>query len=135
MIRASIEVPGLEHGANPIPAASRVGPLLATGAVRGVDRDTGQLPKDAAREVDLAFDNLESLVRAGGARPEHIVHVDVFLGARHLRAHVNEAWIRLFPDPASRPARHVIHHELPGGMRVQLEALAFVTEVTQEEAG
>jgi enamine deaminase RidA (YjgF/YER057c/UK114 family) len=125
--RRSIIVPGLEHGANPIPAASRVGPLLATGGVRGVDRATGELPSDVPGQVGHAFANLRTLVEAGGGTVEDIVHVTVFAAA-DVRAAVNEQWVAMFPDEASRPARHLIRHDLPGGMLVQLEAIAYVTE-------
>lgn len=127
-MRRSVNVAGLEHGTNPIPAASRVGPLLATGAVRGVDRATGALPEDPVREIELAFDNLAAVLAAGGAEPGHVAHVNVFLADKSLRGGVNEAWVRMFPESASQPARHVSHHELPAGMRLQLEALAYVTD-------
>ncbi|MEV4381071.1 RidA family protein [Streptosporangium sp. NPDC049644] len=127
MRRRSVVVPGLEHGTNPIPAASRVGPLLATGGVRGVDRVTGELPADVPGQVRHAFANLRAVLEAGGATTGDVVHVTVFAAA-DVRVAVNEEWVAMFPDPASRPARHLIRHDLPGGMLVQLEATAYVTE-------
>ncbi|MFC4899705.1 RidA family protein [Streptosporangium amethystogenes subsp. fukuiense] len=127
MRRRSVVVPGLEHGTNPIPAASRVGPLLATGGVRGVDRVTGELPADVPGQVRYAFANLRAVLEAGGATTGDVVHVTVFAAA-DVRVAVNEEWVAMFPDPASRPARHLIRHDLPGGMLVQLEATAYVTE-------
>ena len=127
MRRRSIVVPGLEHGSNPIPAASRRGPLLATGGVRGVDRESGVLPADAGEQVRHAFANLRAVVEAGGGTVEDVVHVTVFAAA-DVRAAVNEEWVRMFPDAGSRPARHLLRQELPDGMLVQLEALAFVME-------
>lgn len=125
MKRRSIVVPGLEHGSNPIPAACRRGPLLATGGVRGVDRESGVLPADAGEQVRHAFANLRTVIEAGGGTVEDIVHVTVFAAA-DVRAAVNEEWIKMFPDADSRPARHLLRQDLPGGMLVQLEALAFV---------
>lgn len=125
-MRRSVLVDGLGHGTNPVPAACRVGPVLATGAVRGVDRASGRLPEDSAREVALAFENLAAVLAAGGASPADVVHVNVFLSDGALRPEVNASWVEMFPDEASRPARHLTLHDLPAGMRVQVEALAYV---------
>jgi 2-iminobutanoate/2-iminopropanoate deaminase len=130
-VRRGIAVAGLEHGTNPIPAASRKGPLLMTGGVRGVERASGVLPESAAEQTVLAFANLVTLVQAGGGTAEDIVHVTVFLADPAARAAVNEQWVSVFPDPDSRPARHVLTHELSGGMKVQLEATAFINEEDQ----
>ncbi|MCG2621345.1 RidA family protein [Arthrobacter sp. I2-34] len=128
MKRRSVTVPGLEHGSNPVPAASRLGPLLATGGVRGVDTATGQLPPAAEDQVRLAFVNLRTIIEEGGGRAEDIVHVTVFAAAEGLRPVLNEEWVAMFPDVASRPARHLLRQDLPGGMLVQLEAMAYITE-------
>ncbi|WP_026927052.1 RidA family protein [Granulicoccus phenolivorans] len=125
-MRRSITVAGLEHGSNPIPAACRIGPLLTTGGVRGVDRATGQLPSDPADEVRLAFANLSTLLEAGGAGLGDVAHVTVFVADKEVRPLLNTAWVEAFPDPDSRPARHVLAHDLPGGMRIQLEATAYI---------
>ncbi|MFH5824630.1 RidA family protein [Georgenia sp. AZ-5] len=124
----AIYVSGLEHGTNPIPAAARRGPLLMTGAVRGVDRAAGALPQDAAEEVRLAFDNLRAVLEAGGGTLDDVVHINVFLGADGIRPLVNESWVTAYPEEAVRPARHVIRQDLPAGMKVQLEATAYIAE-------
>lgn len=130
-MRRSITVPGLEHGSNPIPAASRVGPLLTTGGVRGVDRATGKLPADLADEVRLAFENLATLLEAGGGSLDDVAHVTVFVADKEVRPLLNTAWVAAFPDPDSRPARHVLSHDLPAGMRLQLEATAYIEGETR----
>ena len=67
MNRLSIEVDGLSHGDLPIPVASRIGPFLVTGGVRGVNRLTHELPEDASEQADLMFANLVAVLEAGGA--------------------------------------------------------------------
>lgn len=126
--RRSIRVPGLGHGANPIPTASRKGPLLATGGIRGVDAATGVQPTELVEEVRLAFANLETVVAAGGGSLEDVVHVTVFAGSDGVKPLLNEHWVKAFPDEDSRPARHVVSTELPAGMKVQLEVLAWIGE-------
>jgi 2-iminobutanoate/2-iminopropanoate deaminase len=122
----SVYVPGLDHGTNPIPAAARRGPLLATGRVSGVDRSTSALPTALAEEVRCAFTNLEDVVVAGGGTWEDVVHLTVYLAESATRAAVNNVWVKVFPDESARPARHVVVATLPGGFALQLEALAYV---------
>jgi len=50
----------------------------------------------------------------------------VTLTEREHRALVNESWVELFPDPASRPARQTSERELPGGSLCMLIAYAYV---------
>jgi enamine deaminase RidA (YjgF/YER057c/UK114 family) len=66
MARRSIEVEGFSHGAQPIPAASRVGPLVMTGGVYGLDPATGKIPDDVAEQARLMFMNLERILAAAG---------------------------------------------------------------------
>lgn len=124
--RRSIEPEGLAHPGLPIPAGSRVGPLLATGGIRGVDRKTGQMPADAEAQVRLMFANLKAIIEEGGGDLSAIVKITVWVAAPEYRAALNPAWIEYFPDPASRPARHVLVYDLPGGMLVQCDALAWI---------
>jgi 4-hydroxy-4-methyl-2-oxoglutarate aldolase len=129
--RRSINVSGLDHGDLPIPAASRVGPLLATGGVRGVDRSTGKVPETPAEQCELMFGNLRAIVEAAGGRVENIVKLTVWISAPETRALLNPPWLAMFPDPASRPSRHIICQVLPGGMAVQCEALAFLDPLSR----
>jgi len=130
--RRSFQVVGLDHGTNPTPVASRVGPLVATAAIQGWDRETKQLPADLGEEVTLAFENLRVALEAAGAGLDDVVHINVFAASGAVRPHLNAAWSRHFPDELSRPARHLVQLDLPAGMRIQLEATAYVTEDTND---
>lgn len=124
MHRRSVDVPGLEH-ANPIPNASVVGNLLVTGGVSGTDPASGQVPDDPAAEVAQAFANLRAILDAAGTTLDAVAKVTVFVQDRAFRKHVNPVWTELFPDPASRPARHTLETSL-SGVRIQLECLAVL---------
>ena len=50
----------------------------------------------------------------------------VFLSDDANRAHVNTEWLKMFPDPDDRPARHAVRTDLRRGMLVQLEFIAVV---------
>lgn len=123
----SVDVPGFDHGANPIPTASRSGPLLATGGVRGVDVASGRIAEGVEGQVRHALANLRTIIEAGGGTLADIVHVAVHAATAEVRPVLNKYWVELFPDPSARPARHLVTHDLPGEMVVQLEALAFIT--------
>jgi 2-iminobutanoate/2-iminopropanoate deaminase len=51
----------------------------------------------------------------------------VYIKDDSARAAVNQEWLRCFPDPHDRPARHTLVYDLPGGMLVQLEVIAVVS--------
>ncbi|PZQ22638.1 MAG: RidA family protein [Sphingopyxis macrogoltabida] len=124
--RRSIEVEGYSHGNLPIPAASRVGPLVMTGGIHGLDPATGKLPDDLTEQARLMFFNLERIMAAAGAGLDRIVRMTVYVKVPEARQAVNVEWVKAFPDPASRPARHTLVNEnLPSNMLVQCDATAF----------
>jgi 2-iminobutanoate/2-iminopropanoate deaminase len=121
----SVDVPGLAHNA-PIPVAARVGPLLCSSAIAGKDPATGQLPADAATQARLAFANMQRVLAAAGASLADVAKLSVTLSDNSSREAVNAEWLALFPDPADRPARHVVVHPLQHGMALQLEFIALI---------
>jgi 2-iminobutanoate/2-iminopropanoate deaminase len=127
-VRRSIEVEGLSHGHLPIPVASRVGAFVATGGIGGLNPQTNHLPEDLQGQVRLMFTNLRSIVTAAGASCETILKLTVWVRTADARPLINAEWIKMFPDPGSRPARHILNYDLPGGMLVQCEALAIASQ-------
>jgi len=125
MRQQSIEAPGLSHGETPIPAACRVGPILATSGVGGQDPATDRLPADAMSQARNCFENLRRVLEAGGLSMGDVVKLTVYVADESCRAAVNEPWLRHYPDPHHRPARHALVMPLRAGMLVQLEALAI----------
>lgn len=127
MTRRSIEVEGFSHGAQPIPAASRVGPLVMTGGVYGLDPGTGKIPDDVAEQARLMFANLARILQAAGGSLADVARMTVYVKVPEARAAVNAEWLKAFPDPASRPARHTLQNDaLPANMLVQCDATAWV---------
>jgi enamine deaminase RidA (YjgF/YER057c/UK114 family) len=124
--RVSIELPGVEH-TNPIPGACRVGPFFITSGVSGKDPKTNSFPADIDGQCAQMFANLRTLLEAGGATPEHVIKVTVWIKDKALRPHLNKQWLAMFPDPHSRPARHTFAGpDLDPPMLVQCEAMAVV---------
>lgn len=125
--RKSINVDGFGHAGQPIPAASRVGPLVITGGVYGVDPATGKLPDDLAEQTRLMFWNLGRILEAAGAGLGQVARITVHIKVPEARDALNVEWLKAFPDAASRPARHtLVNAHLPANMLIQCEATAFV---------
>lgn len=123
----SIIVAGFDHGEQPIPAASRVGPLVVTGGVYGLDSATGKLPDDLEAQVELMFGHLERILAAAGGGLQDIAKMTFWVKTPEARAAINPKWLQVYPDPAHRPARHTqVNERLPANMLVQCDAIAFV---------
>lgn len=122
----SIDLPGLSHAKTPIPLGARVGGMIFSSGISGKDPATGALPADAATQARFAFDNLRKFLQQAGATLDDVGRITVYVKDESLRTAVNEAWVQCFPDPADRPARHTLVHDLRSGMLVQLDVIAVV---------
>jgi 2-iminobutanoate/2-iminopropanoate deaminase len=126
--RRSIEVSGVKH-LNPIPAASRKGPFVVSGAISGADSATGEVPEDLDAQCAAMFANVRRLIEAAGGAPEDIVKMTVWISDRALRPTLNKYWVEMFPDPHSRPARHTVASgDLVPPMQIQCDLLAVIGE-------
>lgn len=124
--RRSFDIEGLGH-ANPIPAVSRIGNIVATGGVSGMDAKTGKIPEDAVAQCAHMFANLRTILAAAEASPEDVIRVTVWIARAEIRAQVNKEWVVMFPDAHSRPARHTMFYDhFAGAMVVQCEAWAVI---------
>lgn len=122
--RRSIEIQGLEH-VHPIPNACRVGSLLITGGIYGKDPATGKLMPDIAGQCAMMFANIRRVLAAGGATPEDVVKINVWMKNKNDREHLNREWLVMFPDPQSRPARHTFKDDdQPYGALISCEVIA-----------
>jgi 2-iminobutanoate/2-iminopropanoate deaminase len=125
--RKSFDIPGFGHGDNPIPAVSRIGNIVMTGGVYGLDFSTGKIPESLDEQVANMFQLADKVLQAAGASLDDVIKVTVFLKPDLSRAAINKEWLRCFPDPHSRPVRHtVVNPYLAGGMLVQCELTAVV---------
>jgi 2-iminobutanoate/2-iminopropanoate deaminase len=109
--RTAIHVEGFGHR-NPIPAACRVGNIIESGGIRGVDAE-GHVPPGLEDQCRLMFANVRRIVEAGGGSMDDIVKLTVWLQDADDRSALNKVWLDYFPDPASRPARHTMQQDMP----------------------
>jgi 2-iminobutanoate/2-iminopropanoate deaminase len=126
--RTSIEVPGLEH-VNPIPNASRVGPFLVSGGIFGKNPETGKVPEGVEAQCEEMFANVRRVLTAGGANPQDVIKLSVWLKDMADRPVVNKYWLQMFPDADSRPARHTFPTpDLRTPLLVECEIMAVIQD-------
>jgi enamine deaminase RidA (YjgF/YER057c/UK114 family) len=128
MARRSIEVPGLHHGGLPIPQACLVGNLLVSSGISPLDPDTGTVPTDTERQVETVFANVRRVLDAAGGTPADVAKCTVFVRDKSIRPVVDKYWLEMFPDAASRPARHTLRIDLADPLQIQLEITAVLGE-------
>ncbi|HKU97732.1 MAG TPA: RidA family protein [Vineibacter sp.] len=105
--RLSVQIAGFRH-VNPIPNAARVGNLLMSGVILGVDPDTHKMPADLETQCRNMFAHVRSIVEAGGGTMDDIVKMTVWLKDVTQRDVLNQVWVATFPDAQNRPARHAL---------------------------
>ncbi len=121
--RRSIEVASLSH-ANPIPAATRIGPLVTSSIIVARDAGTTTVPDDIESQLANLFLHVGEILHAAGADWHHVAKMTFFLPSLEDRAALNDPWLAHFPDPESRPSRHT---QLVDGPTAKCDFVAYVT--------
>ncbi|GGK75771.1 RidA family protein [Mangrovihabitans endophyticus] len=123
--RRSVHVAGFSH-VNPVPAASRIGPFVFSGAITGRDPHTGEMPADVETQCANMFRHVRDIVEAAGGGTADIAKMTVWLRDRGDRAALNREWEAMFPDPDDRPARHALAADFDGRTLVQCDFVAVL---------
>ena len=122
--RKSIHIDGFKH-ANPIPAATRLGPLLVSSVIVGRDPKTATMPDGIEEQCVNIFAHVRAMLEAAGATPADVVKMDFWVpDPASGRAIVNREWVKMFPDFNSCPSRHT--HTAGGGQTIQATFMAYV---------
>ena len=104
--RQSVNFPGFAHQ-NPIPNASRIGNVMMSSVISGVGPGTRDMPPELAKQVTNLFNHVRTAVTSAGGSPDDIIKMTFWMkDPVNGRAALNEEWLKMFPDAASRPARH-----------------------------
>jgi len=122
MPRSSIYVGEIAHQ-SPIPNASRIGNIIVSGLIRGADPATARLAATLEQQCAFIFLHMRQVVEAGGATVEDIIKVWM---KELQRKPVDDEWVKVFPDPASRPARQIIEVPMEAGVLVQCDFIAVI---------
>jgi 2-iminobutanoate/2-iminopropanoate deaminase len=126
--RSNHEIAGHGHH-DPIPMAARIGDLLASSGVSGVDPSgASQLePVDgAAGQAYFGLRNVKSLVEQGGMSMADVGHITVLVQDYADLPAIDAEWSAMFPDPDDRPARQIMQMGLQRRSRAQFHVLAAV---------
>lgn len=123
--RTSIYIDGFGHK-NPIPAGCRIGPLLMSGSVLGIDPATGQPAATIEAQCRCMLDNVRRIVEAAGGSTDDIVKLTVWMKDRSQRPALNVPWLEMFPDAATRPARHTMQADLDMGKLIECDFTAYI---------
>ena len=105
MARRSVEANSVHH-VNPIPTASRVGPLLMSSIIPARTPGADEIPEDPEAQLANLFHHVGEMLEAGGATWDHVAKMTFYVPDLKLRDLINAPWVEHFPDPSSRPARH-----------------------------
>jgi enamine deaminase RidA (YjgF/YER057c/UK114 family) len=124
MARSSIYVGDIAHQ-SPIPNACRIGNIIVSSLIRGFDPATSKLAATLEQQCAFMFQHLRQTVEVGGATVEDIIKV-TFWVEKLERKVVNAEWVRMFPDPASRPARQIMDVPMETGVLIQCDFMAVI---------
>lgn len=128
MVRRSIvEIPGFRH-ANPIPAASRIGPWLFSGVLTGRDPQTGEMPTGLSEQCANVFAHVRALLAAAGGTMDDVAKMTFWLAAYRDRDALNRHWLAAFPDPGRQPARQCMAAQLDRGSLIQCDLIAVLED-------
>ena len=123
--RKSIYIKGFQH-VNPIPNACRIGNLLVSGVINGVDPATGKVPPTLQEQCAFLFEHMRSIVEAGGGTTDDIIKMTVWMKDRSQREPLNQEWLKMFPNEKTRPARHTMQANMEGAVLVQCDFIAVI---------
>ena len=106
--RRSVNEPTARHE-NPIPNASRIGNIVMSSVIGGSNPGTRELPPSLEQQVGNVFAALRGDIEAAGGTVDDIIKVTFWVkDPASQRAALNAEWVKMFPDPSSRPARHTL---------------------------
>ena len=113
---------------NPVPNAAILRGLLVTSSILGKRLDSDEYPADRGEQTALVFRYLEAILDEAGATSQDVIKLDLYFADKADRALANEHWLRLWPDPAHRPARQAHQVALPDGCFLQIVAMAVLPQ-------
>ena len=125
MTRRSIDIDTFSH-ANPIPAATRIGPLVVSSIIPPFNPGERKVPKDFQDCVRNIYLHMGKMLEAAGGSWEHVAKITFHVSDIEYREQLNDQFVEHFPDPASRPSRYTAI--ATGGAKVSAEFIAYVED-------
>lgn len=121
-----LEVPGVAHGATPIPMAVKIGNYIMTSGIEPVDLETGKVGATPERQAEMTFAHMKTILAQGGATLDNVAMVTVYLQVPEYYVHFERKWLETFPDPHNRPACRIFVTPEPPSLFVQVQMIAVL---------
>lgn len=122
-IKKKVVTPKDYPAGKPFSAGLLVGDTLYVSGSTGADLKTGKVPEKFEDEVQLCFDNIGAVLKAGGMDFSDAVSVQVYLTDMTLFPRMNAVYIKNFPEP--RPTRTTVGvTALAGGAHMEVTVTA-----------
>jgi 2-iminobutanoate/2-iminopropanoate deaminase len=126
MPRQSIEIDTFAHQ-NPIPAATRIGPLVVSSIIPSFNPGTRDVPGTTEEQLENLFLHVGKMLEGAGASWADMARMTFYVSDASVRDAINGPWAERFPDAASRPSRYTQVVAGPAGM-VSCDFLAYVED-------
>ncbi len=127
MTRRSIETDSFKHE-NPIPVATRIGPLVTSGIIPAYDPGTRNLPESLEQQVGNLFVHIGNALAGAGAGWDDVAKITFFANDPDARGKINPFWLEKFPNAESRPSRHTQIIRNDGPPAISCDFIAYVEE-------
>lgn len=127
--RTVITPPGRKRLHSPVPEGITCGGWLFSSLLGPTN---GHVGENAQEDAELLFKRIRSVVEAGGASTDNLVSLAVYVLDDKDRAAINAEWVKMFPDAADRPARHILNVD-PNGTHWRFAS--WITGVTTDNPG
>lgn len=125
-LRQVLTIPGRKRGNVDLNDGVRIGNLIFSSVLTGVDMETQQIPPDPVKQAELLFKNIRAFVEAAGATVDNIAHVTLYLREGESRQPFDDEWNKMFPDVDDRPARHRVAHPLRPERIYEVDLIAVI---------
>ena len=126
MTRKSIECSSFKH-ANPIPCATRIGPLIESSIIPPTNDGSRDVPDTLEEQIDNLFLHMGNMLTEAGASWDDMAKITFFVAdPAASRPALNGPWEERFPDPESRPSRHNLQVPASGKAQISCVFTAYV---------
>jgi 2-iminobutanoate/2-iminopropanoate deaminase len=123
--RTNFEVPGVGHH-DPIPMASRVGPLFQSSGIYGVDPADGKVVEGMEPQTDMVQLITQRVLEQAGGSADDVAALTVMVQSFDDVPYFNKRLTELFPDPETAPALHFVNYGMPDKWHVQFHVTAVL---------
>jgi 2-iminobutanoate/2-iminopropanoate deaminase len=122
-VKKKVVTPKDYPAGKPFSAGLLVGDTLYVSGSTGADVKTGKVPEKFEDEVQLCFDNIGAILKAGGYDFSDAVSVQVYLTDMSMFPRMNAVYTKNFPEP--RPTRTTVGvTALAGGAHMEVTVTA-----------